>query len=876
MIVKSRGLSRVAALASGALLAGALTMLPGVASAAPAGEVAQTADLRCTYQSYGTTYAGSITTTADDAGALTMTAGDIPSFGMPASLGISKITSTVTATVDGEAVTLTGVTNYDPKRAGNLDLPVPNATATRTGTDPISSVVISRLELGMSVYFGPSGPIPAKLVCLPAVHTTVTSTATSTATNASTLSASVTPTTATGTVDFFEGATKVGSKALTDGAASVNLTGVSAGDHTYVAKYVPTNGTAFVPSEAAPVTTTVAQGTVSTTTAFTATSSAPESANLSATVTPGTATGSVDFYEGVTKVGSTALADGAGSITLNDVSAGQHSYTAKYVPTLGSDFLPSESAAATTTVAGVPVEPEGLEYTCVIEGPAEGPSDDKNLASMLEIELTEVPATVTAGQTFTANADISLVMKQASAGPITELSGAVEVDLMVGGQKTAVSIPVSAGTMTPGTPKDMLFEGSKDVTLKAPAATGAADIEVGGLKGRFVAAPFGLDTVIPCAAAASQDQEVGSTTVEAAAPPVVPDGLEYACANQQWMFPAYIDTAATLPASVKQGAPLNPALTSTVTWADDLDTVDWLDEVTLGEGITWETWPTSSRKIEASYKDGTGVIRTSTSGASGTGSLTFGALPITATGDTVWTATGSYGAVSTATAGQRSLAVGDLVLTVQTKNKFTGPAFIGAEIDCTLVPGQDTALGSVNVEAVPSIGLSGAKVTGTNKVGQKLTASATYTPADAARTYQWLRNGVAIGGATAATYTVVPADLAKTLSVRITATKSGFRPTTATVAAGKVGAGTQKVTGKVKAKGKARVGKKLTAMPGKAAGAKVKYQWLLNGKAIKKATGKSLKVAKSFKGKKVSVKVSYVRVGYTTVTQTSSALKIKK
>ena len=69
------------------------------------------------------------------------------------------------------------------------------------------------------------------------------------------------------------------------------------------------------------------------------------------------------------------------------------------------------------------------------------------------------------------------------------------------------------------------------------------------------------------------------------------------------------------------------------------------------------------------------------------------------------------------------------------------------------------------------------------------------------------------------------------------------------------------MTGKVKVKGTAKVGKKLTATPGKAAGATVKYQWLRNGKAIKKATGKTLKLAKSFKGKKISVKVSYVRTG---------------
>lgn len=84
------------------------------------------------------------------------------------------------------------------------------------------------------------------------------------------------------------------------------------------------------------------------------------------------------------------------------------------------------------------------------------------------------------------------------------------------------------------------------------------------------------------------------------------------------------------------------------------------------------------------------------------------------------------------------------------------------------------------------------------------------------------------------------------------------------------------VSGKVKITGAAKVGKKLTAVPGKAAGAKITYKWFSNGKAIKKATGKTLKLTKALKGKKVTVKVTYAKTGFTSVTQTSKAVKVKK
>ncbi|MFT4280176.1 glycosyl hydrolase 53 family protein [Microbacterium sp.] len=74
-----------------------------------------------------------------------------------------------------------------------------------------------------------------------------------------------------------------------------------------------------------------------------------------------------------------------------------------------------------------------------------------------------------------------------------------------------------------------------------------------------------------------------------------------------------------------------------------------------------------------------------------------------------------------------------------------------------------------------------AKITGTAKVGKKLTASLTVSPA-ATKKYQWYRNGTAIAGAKGSTYTVKKADAGKKLTVTITVSKSGYQSVTKTSA----------------------------------------------------------------------------------------------
>lgn len=76
-------------------------------------------------------------------------------------------------------------------------------------------------------------------------------------------------------------------------------------------------------------------------------------------------------------------------------------------------------------------------------------------------------------------------------------------------------------------------------------------------------------------------------------------------------------------------------------------------------------------------------------------------------------------------------------------------------------------------------------IKGTAAVGQSLTATAgSYSVAGVTVTYQWLRNGTAIKGATSASYKLTAADRNAKLSARVTASKSGYT-TTSTVTAKK-------------------------------------------------------------------------------------------
>lgn len=159
------------------------------------------------------------------------------------------------------------------------------------------------------------------------------------------------------------------------------------------------------------------------------------------------------------------------------------------------------------------------------------------------------------------------------------------------------------------------------------------------------------------------------------------------------------------------------------------------------------------------------------------------------------------------------------------------------------------------------------KVKGTARVGSTLSATTAGWPAGTKLTYQWLRAGRAIAGATRSSYVPVAADRTKALSVRVRGARAPFAATTVTSSAVRVGTGVLR-SATPKVAGQAKVGKRLTVRPGCwTAGTRLTYRWYAGGKLV--GTKSSLRLTGKHRGKKVSVKVIGTKSGYATVTRTS-------
>ncbi|MDQ1136955.1 hypothetical protein QE410_001754 [Microbacterium sp. SORGH_AS 1204] len=166
------------------------------------------------------------------------------------------------------------------------------------------------------------------------------------------------------------------------------------------------------------------------------------------------------------------------------------------------------------------------------------------------------------------------------------------------------------------------------------------------------------------------------------------------------------------------------------------------------------------------------------------------------------------------------------------------------------------------------------KITGTAQVGSTLTVNPGTWDEGTTLTYQWMRgNGSYIFGAKGTTYTVGAADVGTQITVAVSATKPGYSPArktsapTAVVVKGTLSGATPTITGTTK------VGYTLTARAGTWAPAPValSYQWSRNGVAISGATSSTYKLTSSDKGKRITVKVTGTKTGYTTLAKTSAA-----
>lgn len=168
-------------------------------------------------------------------------------------------------------------------------------------------------------------------------------------------------------------------------------------------------------------------------------------------------------------------------------------------------------------------------------------------------------------------------------------------------------------------------------------------------------------------------------------------------------------------------------------------------------------------------------------------------------------------------------------------------------------------------------------ISGTAEIGSTLTATdGTWNQTNLGFTYQWLRGGAAIPGATTSTYTVTAADAGKALAVQVTATSTESALST-TVTSQSTTVSALAATRPATITGTAKVGKTLTVSTGtwNKPGATYSYQWSVAGKAVAGATKATFVPRVADAGKAVTAVVTAKKSGET-ATSAAKAVTVPK
>jgi len=162
-----------------------------------------------------------------------------------------------------------------------------------------------------------------------------------------TLSATVSPSGATGTVQFFDGATLLGAPTLSGGTATLSTASLSAGTHSITATYSGDGN--YATSSSTALSQVVNPPNTTTTLTSSANPSKPnQRVTFTAMVSPSGATGTVTFLDGSTSLGTGTLSGGIASLSTSSLSLGTHFIRAQYSG--DSSYAGSTSTVLTQTV----------------------------------------------------------------------------------------------------------------------------------------------------------------------------------------------------------------------------------------------------------------------------------------------------------------------------------------------------------------------------------------------------------------------------------------------------------------------------------------------------------------------------------------------
>ncbi|MGH3933282.1 MAG: Ig-like domain repeat protein [Pseudonocardiaceae bacterium] len=165
-----------------------------------------------------------------------------------------------------------------------------------------------------------------------------------------TLTATVTPASATGTVQFTDNGANLGAPApVSGGIATLNTTALTAGAHSLTAVF--TGSAPNIQGSTSPAVSYQVNAPVSTPTttglSVNPTGTVPQftPVTLSSTVSPSAAAGSVQFTDNGANLGAPVpVSGGAATFNATGLAPGAHAFTARFVPANPAAFTASESA----------------------------------------------------------------------------------------------------------------------------------------------------------------------------------------------------------------------------------------------------------------------------------------------------------------------------------------------------------------------------------------------------------------------------------------------------------------------------------------------------------------------------------------------------
>ncbi len=397
---------------------------------------------------------------------------------------------------------------------------------------------------------------------------------------ASVTSSSGTP---TGTVNFYDGLTSIGSATLSSGSAAISVSSLAAGSHSITAAYQ--GSSTFAPSTSAALTQVVNGVATATTLASSPNPSVSgQSVTFTAAVTSssGTPTGTVVFTDTSTSttLGSASLVSGTASISISSLTTGTHAITAAYQGS--GNFAPSTSiplsqtvnAATTATSLTSSLNPAGTNQTVTFTatvtsqfgGAATGTATfysgsqtlgtatlSSNRATLSTSFTTAGTYSITAkynGDANNASSTSPTLSQVINAATTTTLVSSLNPSLV--GQAVTFTATVTSSAGSPPNGEIVTFYNGSAVLGTAPLSAGIASLTTSSLPaGTFtITATYAGDATFAPSTSPGLRQVVNSTT-KSATSTVLVSSLNPSIYGQKVTWTVTVTTSGSVPPTGK-------------------------------------------------------------------------------------------------------------------------------------------------------------------------------------------------------------------------------------------------------------------------------------------------------------------------------------